>query len=237
MYLCCAGDGLFRRSLLYVCGYCFRCFASRSNGEPPTGSQFAGDSVTFNWTTGTDVSRYWLYIGTSPAKSDLLNVSTGLNRTVTVTGLPTTGIRVYVTLWSMVGNGWVYNSYQYITANSGDLAPAAGNRPPVQSRSDANANGTCWNDFAGAAYHFRSWLCTEDDYGTARVLGTVPCGYYDCIVVQPAVGSTLKLDLLSSCYLPRGSTVTLYRPNGLTGSGEVRSGYGTCRYRSASYAW
>jgi hypothetical protein len=59
------------------------------------------------------VAEYWLYVGTTPGNNDLYSQSQGLNRTGTVTGLPTDGRTLYVRLWSRIGGVWQGNDYTY----------------------------------------------------------------------------------------------------------------------------
>ena len=69
---------------------------------PAPGSTLTGSNVTFGWSMGTGVSEYWLYVGTTGVGSaDKYNALTGTNRTVSVSGLPSSGT-VYVRLYSFI---------------------------------------------------------------------------------------------------------------------------------------
>jgi subtilisin family serine protease len=82
--------------------------------SPTPGSTLSGTSVTFEWTSGTGVSQYWLEIGTSGVGSaNLRNRSEGTVTSATVTGLPTSGT-VYVRLWSLISGVWQFNDYTFI---------------------------------------------------------------------------------------------------------------------------
>lgn len=83
--------------------------------SPTPGSMLAGSSVTFNWSTGSGITQYWLYVGTSGAGSfNVFNQSMGTSRSATVSGLPVTGGTVYVRLWSLSFTGsWTFNDYTY----------------------------------------------------------------------------------------------------------------------------
>jgi hypothetical protein len=73
---------------------------------PAPGSTFSGDTVTFDWTdNGAGVSNWRLVIGTSPQASDLYlsPVFDGAETATTVSGLPTDGSTIYVTLRWVVG--------------------------------------------------------------------------------------------------------------------------------------
>src|SRR3989338_7181591 len=86
--------------------------------SPAPDSQLS-PTTTFSWTTGTE-SEYWLGVGTSfdsvntSPWGDIYAKSTGLNSSVTVSNIPTDKV-VYVRLWYVANNKWVYKDYQYNT--------------------------------------------------------------------------------------------------------------------------
>jgi hypothetical protein len=77
-----------------------------------------GSSATFSWTAGAGASAYWLDVG-STAGGNQYSQSGNLGNVLstTVSGLPTDGGTIYVTLYSMVGNAWSSNAYTYTAAN------------------------------------------------------------------------------------------------------------------------
>ena len=81
--------------------------------SPAPGSQLAGASTIFQWGNGRGVTQYALMIGSSPGGSDLYNANTGLTDYATVTGLPTDGRTLYVTLSSFIAGSWTSQSYTY----------------------------------------------------------------------------------------------------------------------------
>ena len=62
------------------------------------GSPLPGSTATFSWNSGSGVLEYWLTIGSQPDTADFYGASQGTNRSVEVTGLPTDGRVLYVTL-------------------------------------------------------------------------------------------------------------------------------------------
>jgi hypothetical protein len=82
--------------------------------RPAPGSTLASSTVTFVWNTGTEVSEYWLEVGTTPGGNQIYNQSQGTNLSVTVSGLPTNGSTVYVRLWSRINGAWQFNDYTYV---------------------------------------------------------------------------------------------------------------------------
>ncbi|HEV3201100.1 MAG TPA: hypothetical protein VGZ73_24525, partial [Bryobacteraceae bacterium] len=104
--------------------------------SPTPKTTLSGASVTFTWTTGTNVLQYYLYVGSVFGGNDLYGASQATNTSGTVNNLPTDGRLLYVRLWSFVNNAaidvanaWQYNDYQYQAFNSnitcGALSKAA----------------------------------------------------------------------------------------------------------------
>ena len=80
---------------------------------PAPGSTLPGLTVSFQWTSGTGVTRYWLHAGTTVGGFDLFSQDEGTSLSQTVTGLPTNGGPVHVRLWSVIGGAWLFNDYTY----------------------------------------------------------------------------------------------------------------------------
>lgn len=85
--------------------------------SPANGSTFTSSSATFNWTTSTAATRYYLFIGSTPGAYDLYIGDQGTATTRTVTGLPTDGRPVHVTLYSLI-NGAYQGSSSVFNARS-----------------------------------------------------------------------------------------------------------------------
>jgi hypothetical protein len=88
--------------------------------SPAPNSALSGSSVTFNWTPGAGATAYWIDIGSTVGGNNYYS-SGNLGNTVatTVSGLPTNGTTLNVTLYSMVGGQWFGNSYTYTAFNPG----------------------------------------------------------------------------------------------------------------------
>lgn len=81
---------------------------------PTPGSTLAASSQTFTWTTGTGVSSYLLWVGTTQGGNNIYNPSSPSTATsVTVTKIPTQSKTVYVRLWSYINGARQYNDYTY----------------------------------------------------------------------------------------------------------------------------
>jgi hypothetical protein len=79
-----------------------------------------GSTVSFQWTSGTAVTEYWLQVGTTVGNADLFSQDEGTSLSDTVTGLPTDGSTVYMWLWSLIGDVWQFNDYAYTSATAQD---------------------------------------------------------------------------------------------------------------------
>src|SRR5207237_871436 len=97
--------------------------------SPAPGSTFAGPQVTFNWSAGSNVKQYWLYVGSRSGDVDLDSIPTGGARSASVSNLPNDGSNVYVRLWTHFNSGvWAFKDYLYhaLIANT----PSAISDPP-----------------------------------------------------------------------------------------------------------
>jgi hypothetical protein len=82
---------------------------------PSTLTPLTSSSQAFGWSTGTGVTAYMLWVGSKGIGSNnLYDVGSTLLTTATVTGLPTTGVKLYVRLWSEIDGAWQSADYTYI---------------------------------------------------------------------------------------------------------------------------
>jgi phospholipase C len=91
--------------------------------SPTPSLTLSGSSVTFQWSAGTAATSYWLDIGNSAGGNQYeQSGNLGNALTTTVSGLPTNGTTVYVTLYSLTSQGWFYNEYTYTALNAAGAA-------------------------------------------------------------------------------------------------------------------
>ncbi len=83
---------------------------------PTPGTVLPGATVTFTWDSGTGVSAYYLWVGTSPGTYNLVNFGGGAATSYTANSLPTNGSTLYVRLWSKINGVLQYNDYSYTAA-------------------------------------------------------------------------------------------------------------------------
>ncbi len=76
--------------------------------SPAPLSTLTATSLVCEWTGGRNVTRYWLWIGSTLGGADLWSQDQGTNLRTTVTGLPADGRTLYVRLWSVIGGVWQF---------------------------------------------------------------------------------------------------------------------------------
>lgn len=162
--------------------------------SPANGSTLPGASATFSWNAGSGAQQYFIYAGTSQGANNLYGQSQGLNRSVTINGLPTNGSTVYVRLWTLLSTGWAYQDTQYRAASSGGtvstkaslVSPAPGSLLPA-----GNAQFTWTAASGGLEYFF--YLGTAQGannlYGRSQGLAT------SVVLNVPSHASTLWVRL------------------------------------------
>ena len=84
--------------------------------SPAKGSTLASGTATFTWTAETGGTSYQIWIGNTPGAKDILTCGTnGLS--VAISGIPTDGRTLYVTLYGYAGGVWtVQDSATYTAA-------------------------------------------------------------------------------------------------------------------------
>lgn len=119
--------------------------------SPVNESEFATSPITFTWTAGTNVTKYWLFIGNAIGGSDIYSADEGVLLTDTV-AVPVDGRRIYVRLRSFIGSEWFYNDYSYNQGSGAADVPiknfiaratavVAGAGPFVWDTEDTNEDG------------------------------------------------------------------------------------------------
>jgi|GEM_PF-6121845 len=98
---------------------------------PEEYSQLDANSMSLSWRdNGTNVNRYWLYVGSSAGARDYLSQSVNSATSYTVDNLPTDGSEIWVRLWYYT-NGWDFHDHQYTAM--GDSSSTQNNIPEMTS--------------------------------------------------------------------------------------------------------
>lgn len=126
--------------------------------SPSPGSRLSGTSVTFQWSAGSGVSAYWIYVGIPGNSSKFLSSNVGQNRSVTVNGLPSDGSAVRVWLYSQINGSWLENVYDF----SAFQAPPAA-RSEISSPTPGTALPSGRVEFSWPATGTAYWLYVGTD--------------------------------------------------------------------------
>jgi len=122
---------------------------------PASGTQVNG-SATFVWSPGGAVQYYWLDVGDGPsgaAAKDLFNSGSTTETTATVSGLPTYGGTLYVTLYSYISGAWQPTVYTFL--ETGTPQPATLTFPGTGATLDSTSQAFNWTAGQGVTYY---WL-------------------------------------------------------------------------------
>ncbi|MEI7940515.1 MAG: choice-of-anchor D domain-containing protein, partial [Verrucomicrobiota bacterium] len=129
--------------------------------SPTPGSTLNSSSAMFQWSSGTGVSEYFFYVGTTPGGGDIYGQSQGLNLSATVSGLPVDGSPLYVALWWSTSGGWQSTNATY----------TAWTRPSGPNLSGYKQGGNMVLSWPTNATGYS--LQSATSLGTAAVWGTV----------------------------------------------------------------
>jgi hypothetical protein len=122
--------------------------------SPVPGSTLSATSVSFQWTSGTGVSAYWLEVGTGGVGSkNLYNSSQGAATSRTVSGLPTSGT-INVRLYSKIGDDWQWSDYTF-TGGAALPSKASLTSPVPGSTLSATSVSFQWTSGTGVSAY---WL-------------------------------------------------------------------------------
>ena len=97
---------------------------------PSNATTLTDSNQLFSWSGSSDITEYWLYVGTSLGGQDIHNSgSLGTSTSATVSGLPTNGSTLHVRLWHFEGGYWfntdfTYTAFAVPTENEMSAVPA-----------------------------------------------------------------------------------------------------------------
>jgi hypothetical protein len=175
-------------------------FAPAVMTSPANASTLTGSSTTFNWTTGTGVSQYWIYVSnTGAGGNELANLDKGAATSHAMTGLPTNGSTVYVRLWSKnAANGaWVFNDYTYTAFTAAiTFLPAAMSSPVNGSTLPGSSTTFQWTLGIGVSQY---WIYVSNTGAGGNELANLDkgAGTSHAMTGLPVNGSALYVRLWS----------------------------------------
>jgi hypothetical protein len=171
--------------------------ASAQMTTPAPSSSLTSSTVTFQWTGGTNVSEYWLEVGTTANPQQFYAQGpTGLS--ATVSGLPTDGSTVSVRLWSHLPAGWEWTGYTYTAVSSGGgsitPAPAQMTTPAPSSTLTSSTVTFQWTGGTGVSqYWFEVGTTANPQQFYAQGLNSLSA----TVSGLPTDGSTVNVRLWS----------------------------------------
>jgi hypothetical protein len=163
---------------------------------PASGSTLTGSSVTFDWTAGAGASAYWLDVGSTVGGNNYYSSGNlGNVLTTTVSGLPTNGSMIYVTLYSLISGAWSGNAYTYTALTATGGLAALTSPVPGTTLSGMTVTFTWSSDSSATAYwvDIGSTAGGNDVYSSGNVGTTLTTTVY----TLPANGNTIYVSLYS----------------------------------------
>ena len=140
-------------------GYTYNAFSGPDTKAvmttPVPGTTLSGSTSisTFNWSAGTGVSQYALWVGSNPDTYNLYAASEGANQIDTLTSLPVDGSPLYVNLWSMIGGVWQANKYIYKAVTTGSAPKALITSPANGSLLSSSTLPLTWSAGSSATWY------------------------------------------------------------------------------------
>jgi hypothetical protein len=123
--------------------------------SPEPGSTLSGPTVKYSWTPGTGATTdYALWVGSTGVDShNLYEDTTKHSTTVTVTGLPTNGERIYIRLFTTIDGVSEHSDYMYTAATKAKLIS-----PKPGSKLGGSKEAFTWSSGDGAITGYSLWL-------------------------------------------------------------------------------
>ena len=123
---------------------------------PANGSVLSGSSAAFSWTVGGGVSQYELWLGTTGiGSSNIYNSGAITGTSVSPTGLPTNGVKLYTRLWSMINGVW--QATDYVITEAGTPSQASLTSPAPSSALPGTNVTFSWTPGSGPT-QYQLWL-------------------------------------------------------------------------------
>lgn len=122
---------------------------------PAPGAALPGANVTFQWTAGAGVQRYFLFVGLWPGGNTLFSQDMGTSRTAAVTGLPVAGQQIYVRLWSYIDEQWQASDAIYTAAGTSPAPARAALTSPAPGSMLTGSSATfTWSAGTGVRQYY-----------------------------------------------------------------------------------
>ena len=165
--------------------------------------------MAFSWSAVTGATDYWLDVSkVGPGDNDIYQSKATTKTSLTVNGLPTDGVPVYVTLYSEIGGQWFSNQYTFTSFNSATgeatmISPTpgstlSGNQATFTWTSDANATAY-WVDISAIQPGGNDVFQSGSLSGTSVTVYSLP-GTYPATPIYVTLYSLVKGQWVSVPY-------------------------------------
>ncbi len=191
--------------------------------SPTPPGPLSGASQTFTWSAGSGATAYWIDAGSiSGGNQYFQSGNIGNVLTENVTGLPTSGSTVYVTLYSLVSGNWLSNSYTY-TAFSASGAAGVLTTPNPGSMLTSSTVTFGWTAGAGASAYWLDLGSTPggNQYYQSGNLGNVLSTTVSGLPTDNSTIYATLYSLVGGNWIANAYTYTAW--NGTSGLGAITS--------------
>jgi hypothetical protein len=176
--------------------------------SPTPGSTLTSSSATFQWSSATGVTDYFLYVGNSLGTNNIYDQDEGVNLSAAVNGLPTDGSTLYVRLWWQTSAGWQYADYTYraftvinytITVSaspsaggtvSGGGTFASGSSRTVTATANSGYTFANWTENGGVVSSSASYTFTLN--ANRNLVANFTVNYTITVSASPSAGGTVS---------------------------------------------
>jgi hypothetical protein len=199
--------------------------------SPTSGSTLTAASTTFTWTASGYTTPVYLWVGSTAGAYDLVGVGP-LSGTSTTVTLPTTGAKVYVTLWSTV-NGTLESTTATYTEYT--ALPSSLTSPTSGSTLTAASTTFTWAANQAASPYY---LWVGSTAGAYDLAGVGPFTGTSATVTLPTNGNTVYATLWSTLNGTLVSTTATYKEATLTAATLTSPTSGsTLTAASTTFTW
>ncbi|NQZ58924.1 MAG: S8 family serine peptidase [Lentisphaeraceae bacterium] len=101
--------------------------------SPASGTVLKSGTINFEWNTGSQVARRWMYVGTRKGYGNLYSGNVGETGADLI--LTFFGTKAYVRLWSLLEGRWQYNDYSFETLNGSSAITSPANTSTLSNSS------------------------------------------------------------------------------------------------------
>ncbi|HVL68450.1 MAG TPA: VCBS repeat-containing protein [Vicinamibacterales bacterium] len=129
--------------------------------SPAPGSTLSSRTQTFQWSSGTGVSGYWIDIGTVQGGYELFSGYVGTTRAVNISNVPLNGGPLWVRVRSLINGSYQIRDASFVTATP---RPAQITSPAVGSSLAGSTQTFTWGGGVGVQFYWVNVGSTQGGY-------------------------------------------------------------------------